>query len=132
MFRRKPKNTLKEMEEWPTTLDGYGLFLNSNDQVRLIVRPEDKMMYKVSPSMEYNDRRLAAFRRNFASEVAHVGVLSGIAVERLEKLGMRQMRLPIGAAEDEPHTVILVSSDFETNKEKLAVLVYLNRGSRLM
>lgn len=54
-----------------------------------------------------------------------VGVLSGIAVERLETLGMRRLNVPLGVAEDEPHTVILVSNDFETNKEKLAVLVYL-------
>lgn len=67
MFRRKPKNRLKEMEEWPTTLEAYGTFLNSKDQIRLIVRPEDKMVYKVSNSREYNDRRLAAFRRILVS-----------------------------------------------------------------
>jgi len=68
MFRHKAKNPLKELEEWPTTLEGYGTFLNSDDQVRLIVNPEEKMKFKVSNSMEYNDRRLAAFRRIFSSE----------------------------------------------------------------
>ena len=63
MFRKKPKNNLKEIEEWPTTLDGYGLFVNSTDQVRLIHKPDEKMIYRLSNSMEYNDRRLAAFRR---------------------------------------------------------------------
>ena len=64
MFRKKPKNHLKEIEEWPTALDGYGLFLNSQDQIRLICKPEEKMIYRLSKtSMEYNDRRLAAFRR---------------------------------------------------------------------
>jgi hypothetical protein len=63
MFRRKPQPPLKEIEEWPTTLDGYGLFISENDQVRLIVRPEDKMIYKLTNSPEYNDRRLSAFRR---------------------------------------------------------------------
>ena len=63
MFRRKPKNNLKEIEEWPTTLDGYGLFVTPADQVRLIHKPEEKMIYRLSNSMEYNDRRLAAFRR---------------------------------------------------------------------
>jgi phosphatidylserine synthase len=53
-----------------------------------------------------------------------IGVLSGLAVERLEKLGMRKVRLPLGTGENEPHTVILVSNDFETNTEKLAVLVH--------
>ena len=53
-----------------------------------------------------------------------VGVLSGLAVERLEKLGMRKLRLPLGADKNESHTVILVSDDFETNTEKLAILVY--------
>lgn len=64
MFRRKPKNHLKEIEEWPTTLDGYGLFLTERDQIRLISKPEEKMIYRLSKtSVEYNDRRLAAFRR---------------------------------------------------------------------
>ena len=64
MFRRKPKSHLKEMEEWPTALDGFGTFLNpTTDQIRLICRPGDKMIYKLTDSMEYNDRRLAAFRR---------------------------------------------------------------------
>ena len=66
MFRKKAKNHLKEIEEWPTTLDGYGLFLNPvTDQIRLICRPEDKMIYRVTNSTEYNDRRLAAFRRAY-------------------------------------------------------------------
>jgi len=63
MFRKKPRPRLKEIEEWPTTLDGYGLFISETDQVRLIVRPEDKMVYKLTSSREYNDRRLSAFRR---------------------------------------------------------------------
>ena len=52
-----------------------------------------------------------------------VGVLSNLAVDRLEKLKMRKLRLPLGVAEDEPHTVVLVSEDFETNTDKLAILV---------
>jgi hypothetical protein len=63
MFRRKPKNHLKEIEEWPTTLEGYGLFLNEADSIRLICKPEEKMVYRLTGSLEYNDRRLAAFRR---------------------------------------------------------------------
>jgi len=63
MFRRKPNRHLKEVDEWPTTLDGFGTFLDEKDRIRLIVRPEDKMIYKLTNSTEYNDRRLAAFRR---------------------------------------------------------------------
>jgi hypothetical protein len=63
MFRKKPLPPPKEIEAWPTTLDGYGLFISENDQVRLIVRPEDKMIYKLTNSTEYNDRRLSALRR---------------------------------------------------------------------
>ena len=70
MFRKKPKTWLKEIEEWPTTLDGYGTFLNSTtDQIRLICRPDDKMIYRLTNSMEYNDRRLAAFRRTLCGGV---------------------------------------------------------------
>jgi hypothetical protein len=70
MFRKKPKTWLKEIEEWPTTLDGYGTFLNSaTDQIRLICRPDDKMIYKLTNSMEYNDRRLAAFRRALSEAI---------------------------------------------------------------
>jgi hypothetical protein len=70
MFRKKPKNRLKEIEEWPTTLDGYGLFVNAADQIRLICKPEEKMIYRLSSSMEYNDRRLAAFRRTSPQTLA--------------------------------------------------------------
>ena len=41
----------------------------------------------------------------------------------MEKLGMRKLMLPLGVTEDKPYTVIFVSNDFETNKDKLAVLV---------
>jgi hypothetical protein len=63
MFRKKPKKHLKEVDEWPTTLDGYGLFVDKSDRVRLISKPEEKMIYRLTTSTEYNDRRLAAFRR---------------------------------------------------------------------
>ena len=56
-----------------------------------------------------------------------IGVLSGIAVERVEKLGIRKLRVPLGVAEDEPHTVVLVSDDFDTNTKQLAVLVGLKQ-----
>ena len=52
-----------------------------------------------------------------------VGVLSNMAVERLEKLGMRKVNVPFGVDDEDPHTVILVSKDFETNSENVAVLV---------
>jgi len=52
-----------------------------------------------------------------------VDVLSNLAVERCEKLGMRKLRIPRGTTEDEPHTHVLVSGDFETNTNKLAILV---------
>jgi hypothetical protein len=52
-----------------------------------------------------------------------VGVLSNMAVERLERLGMRKVNLPYGVGDEDPHTVLLVSADFETNSEKVAVLV---------
>ena len=54
-----------------------------------------------------------------------VGVLSNIATERLLRLGMRRVIVPFGADDGEPHTVILVSADFQTNSEKVAVLVCL-------
>jgi hypothetical protein len=52
-----------------------------------------------------------------------IGVLSNLAVDRMENLGMKQLRLPLGVGVDEPYTVILVSADFETNANKLAILV---------
>jgi hypothetical protein len=57
-----------------------------------------------------------------------LGVLSNIAVERIEKLGMRRLNLPLGTPDEEPHTVIFVSQDFETNKEKVVVLVTLSEA----
>lgn len=53
-----------------------------------------------------------------------VGVLSNLAVERLERLGMRKVTIPFGVSDEDPHTLVLVSADFETNSEKVAVLVF--------
>ena len=44
-------------------------------------------------------------------------------MERVEKLGIRKLRVPLGVADVDPHTFVLVSKDFETNANKLAVLV---------
>ena len=52
-----------------------------------------------------------------------VGVLSNMAVERLQRLGMRKLNVPFGLGDEDPHTIILVSADFETNTNKVAVLV---------
>jgi hypothetical protein len=52
-----------------------------------------------------------------------VDVLSKLAVERCEKLGMRKLAIPLGTPEDEPHTFVLVSEDFESNMNKVVVLV---------
>ena len=54
-----------------------------------------------------------------------VGVLSRIAVGRVEKLGVRKLPVPLGVTDGDPHTHVLVSKDFETNAKKLAVLVDL-------
>ena len=124
MFCKKSKARLKEIEEWPATLEGFGLFINEHDQIRAIGQPEQKSYFKVSNSHRYNERRYSALRRisPFKSTL-NVDVLSNIAVERCLKLGMRKLAIPLGVSEDEPHTHVLISADFETNTYKLAVLV---------
>jgi hypothetical protein len=67
MFRKKPKNNrLKEIEEWPMTLEGNGLFINERDQIRQISNPEDKNQFKVSQSHQYNERRYSTLRCIFS------------------------------------------------------------------
>jgi len=39
---------------------------------------------------------------------------------------MTKLRVPLGTPEDQPHTVVMVSADFETNKDKLAILVIVS------
>jgi len=63
MFCKKSRARLKEIEEWPTTLKGYGLFINEQDQIRVIGNPEEKSYFKVSKSYQYNERRYSALRR---------------------------------------------------------------------
>jgi hypothetical protein len=68
MFCKKPKNVrLKEIEEWPMTLEGNGLFINEHDQIRQISNPEEKNRFKVSQSHQYNERRYSALRCIFSS-----------------------------------------------------------------
>lgn len=40
-------------------------------------------------------------------------------------MGLRKLMVPLGTSVEEPHTVVLVSEDFKTNKDKLAILVRL-------
>jgi hypothetical protein len=51
--------------------------------------------------------------------------VGSIISERLSNLGLQKIRLPLGAAETEPHVPIFISSSLET-KERVIILFYEN------
>ncbi|GAO50277.1 hypothetical protein SAICODRAFT_37059 [Saitoella complicata NRRL Y-17804] len=117
MFRKKPK--VREPFIIPSSLAELGLRVTPNDELRRIKNPELPYEY-----FQRND-----FGYNEAHKVAVMKCVYDIVDERLQKLGMERLRIPLGTKEDEPHTEILVSSDLRTNAKR--VVVFMPDGSRL-
>ena len=88
------------------------------------IMTEDSLLSEVFPC-PFRSIYSLVYLCKFCDGLLMLGVLSNMAVERLERLGMRKLNVPFGIGDEDAHTIILVSADFETNSEKVAVLVSL-------
>lgn len=124
------------------------LFINDQDQLRQIDNPEGKFEYyahgksngyvydkkQTAPSREkerMNERRREAvdgelqqflnpvLKRILEMLIRDTECLRRIVIQRLEGMGMEKIRLPLGAAPDEPHVPILISENLEKSKRVL-------------
>ncbi|KAI1379728.1 Arb2 domain-containing protein [Hypoxylon crocopeplum] len=101
MFRRKWSG-LPADPDFPVDLKKLGYFINEVDEVRSIENPNNYFKYFISRNPRWNDRQRFAFNH----------ALQEVIWERLEKLGMKKVLLPLNTMDEtQPHVPIFVSRD---------------------
>ncbi|KAL1903450.1 hypothetical protein Sste5346_000077 [Sporothrix stenoceras] len=103
MFRRLWSG-LPETPKYPVDIEKLGYFINDDDEIRKIEDPKYYFKYFIDKNTYYNDCR----RFSFDTTVQR------IILARLATLGLNPVRLPLGACEDEPHVLVMVSNDLAT------------------
>ncbi|KAK0392858.1 hypothetical protein NLU13_2352 [Sarocladium strictum] len=111
MFRRHwsglPKDPI-----FPSTLEGLGYFINEDDEIRSIERPDCYFKYLIDRNERINRRQ--RFHFNLAME--------DVTLQRLEDEGMQRLALPLGTSSDQPHVPVFVSPDIAL-KERVVLIV---------
>lgn len=127
---------VKEVE-FPADLEKLGLFINENDQLRQIDKPDEGFEYYVHGKTNgyvYERKRTAPLREkermNERRREAVDECIREIVMDRLEERGLRRLALPLGATTEEPHLNILVSDNLEKCK-KLLILTPDSYGSNV-
>ncbi|KAI1803860.1 Arb2 domain-containing protein, partial [Daldinia bambusicola] len=111
MFRRKWSG-LPADPDFPVDLAKLGYFINEDDEVRSIENPDNYFHFFLNRSPRYNERQRYAF-----SQAVQYGIW-----ERLEKLGLEKVLLPLGTSDaNKPHVPIFVSTDILT-KSRVVVI----------
>ncbi|KAL7269254.1 hypothetical protein RUND412_008090 [Rhizina undulata] len=127
MYRRKIRPVKPKELVWPDDLEQLGLFINEDDELRQIAKPEERFDYFIHGKFQegHPKERLNERRREAVDQC-----LRKIVVKRLQNLGLNVIRVPLGASEEEPHMKILVSDGIETAK-KVMFLAPDSSGSDL-
>ncbi|RDA95359.1 hypothetical protein CP533_3483 [Ophiocordyceps camponoti-saundersi (nom. inval.)] len=86
-------------------------FINDEDEIRNIEQPDTYFKF----FLDHNER--INLRQRFSFDHA----MEEIVHDRLEKLGMRKLRLPLGAKAEERHVPIMVSADIETKSHVVVI-----------
>ncbi|CAK7228276.1 hypothetical protein SBRCBS47491_006852 [Sporothrix bragantina] len=108
MFRRLWTG-LPDTPKFPADLEKLGYFVNEEDQIRNMKDSKYYFKYFINKNMYYNDSQ----RFSFSAAVQR------IVLDRLATLGLRPVRLPLGAREDEPHVLVLATEDLATAERVL-------------
>ncbi|EFX02025.1 mitochondrial 40S ribosomal protein mrp2 [Grosmannia clavigera kw1407] len=120
------KASLPEDSSFPEDLEKLGYYVNEDDEIRNIQDPRFYFKYFINRNMYYNDRQRFAFgctcsssffffRSFFCSDTwLRPAATNSLVYDRLAKLGLRPVRLPLGAAADEPHVTVLATDDLAT------------------
>ncbi|KAK2629799.1 hypothetical protein QTJ16_000619 [Diplocarpon rosae] len=114
MFRRL-QSGLPQDPVYPATLKGLGYFINDEDEIRSIENPKAYFKYFLTKNVRFND-----LQRESMNEA-----IRNIISDRIQDLGLEKVRLPLGAAANEPHLPIFVSKGLE-KKKHVVVLFYEN------
>ncbi|KAI9050259.1 hypothetical protein LZ554_005427 [Drepanopeziza brunnea f. sp. 'monogermtubi'] len=112
MFRRLEKGLPKD-PVYPTDLKGLGYFINEEDEIRNIENPRAYFKFFLTKNERHNNVQREAMNE----------AIRNIISDRLLALGLEKIRLPLGAAADQPHLPIFVSKDLD-KKKHVVVLFY--------
>ncbi|TVY76155.1 hypothetical protein LSUE1_G007513, partial [Lachnellula suecica] len=112
MFRRLPSGLPKD-PVYPADLKELGYFINDKDEIRSIANPKAYFKFFITKNE----------RTNAAQREAMNCAIRDLVSDRLEKLGLEKIRLPLGAKGNEPSLPIFISSDLKS-KKRVVVLFY--------
>ncbi|PFH59812.1 hypothetical protein XA68_11860 [Ophiocordyceps unilateralis] len=110
MFRRHWSG-LPQEAHFPTSLEELGYFINDEDEIRNIEKPDLYFKFFLDHNSRVNQRQRFVFDQ----------ALEDIVHQRLEKLGLSKVRLPLGAQADERHVPIMTSSDLESKSHVIVI-----------
>ncbi|OJJ51385.1 hypothetical protein ASPZODRAFT_56750 [Penicilliopsis zonata CBS 506.65] len=108
VFRRED---LPSDPSFPSDLNKLGYFINNEDRIRKISNPEQDFQFKINRNPRWNEAQREAMNE----------CIRQIVWSRLDGLGLKQLRLPLGTPVDKPHVPILVSPDLETASRVVVV-----------
>ncbi|KAI2617134.1 Arb2 domain-containing protein [Hypoxylon sp. NC1633] len=101
MFRRKWSG-LPADPQFPVDIKELGYFINEDDEVRSIENPDYYFKFFLNRNERWNDRQRYAMNQ----------ATQGIIWDRLEKLDMKKVLLPLGTTDPTtPHVPIFVTRD---------------------
>ncbi|KAL5330515.1 hypothetical protein ACEPPN_000032 [Leptodophora sp. 'Broadleaf-Isolate-01'] len=112
MFRRLDSGLPKD-PVYPTDLKGLGYFINHEDEIRSIENQKAYFKFFLTKNDRFNCVQRESMNEAIRTEVSN----------RLVRLGLETIRVPLGAAADEPNLPIFVSANLETKKH-VVVLFY--------
>ncbi|KAH7333056.1 Arb2 domain-containing protein [Rhexocercosporidium sp. MPI-PUGE-AT-0058] len=112
MFRRLDSGLPKD-PVYPTDLKGLGYFINHEDEIRSIENEKAYFKFFLTKNDRFNCVQRESMNEAIRTEV----------FDRLVRLGLEKIRVPLSAATDEPNLPIFVSADLEAKKH-VVVLFY--------
>ncbi|KAL9102680.1 MAG: hypothetical protein Q9163_002202 [Psora crenata] len=116
MFRRLSSSLPKD-PEFPADLEKLGYYVNAEDQIRSIEKPDQEFHYFIS-----KNERVLELQREAMDSCIRANV-----VPRFASLGLDTIPLPLNARLSEPHVPILASSNISTAK---CILVYFGESDQ--
>jgi len=112
MFRRLDPGLPKD-PVYPADLKGLGYFINDEDEIRSIENEKAYFKFFLTKNDRFNCVQRESMNEAIRTEV----------YDRLTDLGLEKIRIPLGAAANEPNLPIFASANLETKKH-IVMLFY--------
>ncbi|KAF8860018.1 hypothetical protein BDZ45DRAFT_649433 [Acephala macrosclerotiorum] len=112
MFRRLASGLPKD-PVFPHDLKGLGYFVNEEDEIRSIENPKAYFKFFITRNN----------RHNCVQREAMNDAIRNLISDRLQKLDLEKIHLPLGAQPTEPSVPIFISTDLQ-NKKRVIILFY--------